>query len=119
MPDIDKTLYNTLLFDFYGDLLTKKQRDAFDRHFLQDWSMQELAGEYGFSRQAAQDFVSKAAKSLQNYEDKLGFIAVYQRNQDLMSQLAANLERLVYGKAMSSAIKAEVDSIIDRLRKWE
>ena len=41
MPD--ETVWRTMLFDFYGDLLTDKQREYYDLHYNQDLSLAEIA----------------------------------------------------------------------------
>ena len=48
MPD--ETVWRTMLFDFYGDLLTDKQREYYDLHYNQDLSLAEIAASSGISR---------------------------------------------------------------------
>ena len=50
MPD--ETVWRTMLFDFYGDLLTDKQREYYDLHYNQDLSLAEIARECGFRESA-------------------------------------------------------------------
>ena len=47
MPD--ETVWRTMLFDFYGDLLTDKQREYYDLHYNQDLSLAEIAASSGIS----------------------------------------------------------------------
>lgn len=51
----EDTLYNAMLLDFYGPLLTEKQREYFDLHYNSDYSLTEIAQESGVSRQAVWD----------------------------------------------------------------
>ena len=51
MPD--ETVWRTMLFDFYGDLLTDKQREYYDLHYNQDLSLAEIAASSGISRSCA------------------------------------------------------------------
>ena len=67
---MDDTLFRTLLFDFYGDLLTEKQRDYYDLHYNQDLSLQEIAEQYGTSRQAVWDIIRRSEQSLREIEEK-------------------------------------------------
>ena len=53
MPD--ETVWRTMLFDFYGDLLTDKQREYYDLHYNQDLSLAEIAASSGISRQGVWD----------------------------------------------------------------
>ena len=58
MPD--ETVWRTMLFDFYGDLLTDKQREYYDLHYNQDLSLAELAASSGISRQGVWDNIRRA-----------------------------------------------------------
>ena len=59
MPD--ETVWRTMLFDFYGDLLTDKQREYYDLHYNQDLSLAEIAASSGISRQARLGLVQRFA----------------------------------------------------------
>ncbi len=76
------------LFDFYGDMLTPKQRDYFDCYHNQDLSLSEIAENEGITRQGARDVISRAEKSLLEYEKNLGFVARYARIQEKMEEVA-------------------------------
>ena len=58
MPD--ETVWRTMLFDFYGDLLTDKQREYYDLHYNQDLSLAEIAASSGISRQGVWDNIRRA-----------------------------------------------------------
>lgn len=64
----------TLLFDYYGELLTERQRDCFDMRYNQDLSLGEIAQELGVSRQGVYDNLSRAEALLRNMEDKTGCV---------------------------------------------
>jgi len=70
----DETLLMTMLFDFFGDLLTEKQYEYFDLYHNEDMSLSEIAEKAGISRQGVHDIVSRAEKSLMEIEKKTGVV---------------------------------------------
>ena len=64
----------TLLYDYYGELLTEKQRQLFDLYYNQDYSLSEIARDAGISRQGVHDMIRRCNKSLEDYEAKLHLV---------------------------------------------
>ena len=71
---MDKIYEETLLYDFYGELLTKRQREIYEEAVLNDCSLGEIAEEFGISRQGVHDNLKRTGRTLHEYEDKLGLI---------------------------------------------
>jgi len=69
------------LYDLYGALLTARQREVFEMHYLQDLSLAEIAAQLGTSRQAAYDVLRRSELSLERYEAKVGLLAARQRRR--------------------------------------
>ena len=69
---MDEILHLTLLYDFYGELLTEKQKQVFDLHYQDDLSLSEIGEELSISRQAVRDQLKRTEKILMDYEQKLG-----------------------------------------------
>ena len=69
MPD--ETVWRTMLFDFYGELLTEKQREYYDLHYNQDLSLAEIAASSGISRQGVWDNIRRADAALEDTLTKL------------------------------------------------
>ncbi|MBO4938861.1 MAG: YlxM family DNA-binding protein [Oscillospiraceae bacterium] len=65
----------TLLFDYYGDLLTERQSLCFDMRYNQDLSLAEIAEELNISRQGVHDNLSRAEALLRNMEEKTGCVS--------------------------------------------
>ena len=63
-----------LLYDYYGELLTPRQRQCFELRYHQDLSLGEIAQELNVSRQGVYDNLSRADALLQNMEAKTGFV---------------------------------------------
>ena len=63
---MEKTLRMNLLFDFYGPLLTDRQRDVFRMYFQEDLSLAEIGEELDVSRQAVYDLLKRVQVSLED-----------------------------------------------------
>lgn len=72
-----------LLHDFYGQLLTDRQRSFIELYYGQNLSLGEIAEEFNVTRQAVHDTLKRAAQLLEEYEVKLGLVAKFltQRNK--------------------------------------
>ena len=64
----------TLLFDYYGGMLTQKQRDCFDMRYNQDLSLGEIGEALGVSRQAVCDNLSRTEALLRRMEENIGCV---------------------------------------------
>ena len=84
----------TMLFDFYGELLTEKQREYFDLHYNEDLSLAEIAEQSGVSRQCVWDNIRRAEASLQEIESKTGLIRRFSETQDALAAAAERLKEL-------------------------
>lgn len=65
---------NILLLDYYGELLTKHQRDILDEYLNEDLSMNEIADNYQITKSAVQDLIKRSFQQLQEYEKALKLI---------------------------------------------
>ncbi|NMB44893.1 MAG: putative DNA-binding protein [Firmicutes bacterium] len=91
---IEKTVHMGMLFDFYGQLLTDKQRLFFSLYHQDDLSLGEIAEQYGVTRQAVYDVIRRSQKILANFEEKLGLIQRYTRQRELVEMLQTGIEDL-------------------------
>jgi len=72
---VAKMVYMGELYDLYGSLLTDRQREVFEMHYMQDLSLAEIANTLGITRQACYDLLLRSQKSLEHYEAKMGLWA--------------------------------------------
>lgn len=72
---MDDIVELTLLFDFYGSMLTKKQYDIFDMYYNQDFSLQEIAEQSNISRQTVFDTIKRSKTNLYAFEEKLSLLS--------------------------------------------
>jgi len=70
LENLDEIL---ILFDYYKNLLSEKQRGYIEEHFENDYSLSEIAEKYNISRQAVSDNINRSIKILKKYEKSLGF----------------------------------------------
>ena len=90
----DGRLMQSMLLDFYGELLTPKQRECYDLHYNDDLSLAEIAEQLGISRQGQWDNIRRAESSLQDIEEKTGLIRRFSRTQQSLDKLLGQMERL-------------------------
>lgn len=81
--ELEERVQLSLLYDFYGALLKESQRRMFEANVLEDYNYAEIAEEEGISRQGVYDAVKRASRQLKEYEEKLGLVARFQRQQSL------------------------------------
>ncbi|MBQ5672284.1 MAG: YlxM family DNA-binding protein [Oscillospiraceae bacterium] len=102
----EETLYRTMLFDFYGELLTAKQKEYFDLHYNADYSLGEIAEMTGISRQGVWDIIKRAEETLRKTEEKTGLIRRFRENQAAVAEMETTIEALMQltdGKAKELA----------------
>lgn len=71
---MERIVEQTLLYDFYGDLLTEHQRQIYEAVVFEDYSLSEVAKEYGVSRQGIHDLIRRCNNTLADYEGKLHLV---------------------------------------------
>ena len=104
MESIEKI---SLLYDFYGGLLTEKQRQVTELYHEENLSLAEIAEEFGISRQGVHDTLKKAEHLLTEYEDKLGLVAKLMKSRHAI----AEIDRIIDGITDSLTAVTEDKSI--------
>ena len=84
---MEKLVEQGLLYDFYGELLTKHQREIYEDAVYQDMSLSEIAEEHGISRQGVHDLIKRCDKLLLGYEDKLHLVERFSRIKEKIEQI--------------------------------
>ena len=75
------------LLDFYGEVLTPKQREMLNQYYNDDLSLSEIGENFGITRQGARDAIKHGETTLKELEEKVGFAARYRRVQQKLEQL--------------------------------
>lgn len=84
---MEKIVEQGLLYDFYGELLTEHQKKIYEDVVYNDFSLGEIAEEYGISRQGVHDLIRRCNNSLQEYENKLHLIERFLTIRERIGQL--------------------------------
>ena len=71
---MERIVEQTLLYDFYGELLNEHQRNVYEDAVFNDLSLSEIADEYNISRQGVHDLIKRVSNTLEGYESKLHLI---------------------------------------------
>ncbi|MDR1017191.1 MAG: YlxM family DNA-binding protein [Lachnospiraceae bacterium] len=110
MKDVYK---QTLLFDFYGELLTDHQKDVYSEYILDDLSISEISEELGISRQGVHDLIKRCTKILEEYEEKLGLISRFQNVKLKVSDIDKVIQNINKSNEIKKdkKIKSELDKI--------
>jgi hypothetical protein len=85
----------TMLYDFYGELLTDRQKEFFDLYYNEDLSLAEIAENYGISRQGVRDVIVRAEGIMTEMEDKTGIIKRFHLMQGQLSSISENLDKIM------------------------
>lgn len=120
---LQKTVEISVLYDFYNQLLTEKQRDIVDLYYNQDLSLGEIAEEFNISRQAVYDMLKRTEKLLYQYEEKIGFVNLLKiKNEKILEildkviDLEKNLDLSSYSEQLQkqiNEIKIELDRFLN------
>lgn len=71
---MEKFVEQTLLYDFYGELLTERQQQVYESVVLEDCSLSEVAEDLGISRQGVHDMIKRCNHTLEEYESRLHLV---------------------------------------------
>ncbi len=83
-----------LLYDFYGDMLTDRQKEFYDLYYNEDLSLAEIAENYGITRQGVRDVIVRAEAILTELEDKTGIIKRFHRMQEQFAQMETAVDAI-------------------------
>ena len=103
-------LHMALLFDYYGGMLTDKQRDCFDMRYNQDLSLGEIAEAMGVSRQAVNDNLTRTEALLRRMEENIGCV-----KRDMLTRAAVE-EILSAATVLDASSDPAVSAQVQRIR---
>ena len=112
---MEKNVEITLLYDIYGNLLTKKQAEAIELYYNDDLSLAEIADNSGISRQGVRDNIKRAEAILYDVEEKLGiakrFLKIQNKLKDI-DDIIIEIEKSPDVRILSDNIKRKINKIL-------
>lgn len=122
---VDETVRLNLLYDFYGRLLTERQRRIFTMYYEDDLSLGEIAEQIDVSRQAVYDILKRSVKTLEKFEKQLRLVARHMLQRRRIEELERRISRLQ--EAISTLnlpnegerrfLEAEIESMVKLVRQ--
>ena len=91
---VAKNLEISFLLDFYGDMLTEKQRDVVELYYNEDLSLAEIAAHSGITRQGVRDSIKRAESQLLEYEDRLHLAARFRHIEEVLSSIVREAQQI-------------------------
>lgn len=110
-----KNLDFVLLFDFYGVLLTEKQKDIFDMYYNNDYSLSEIANIYDVSRQGVYDIIKRTEALLTKWESNLKLVQRFSTQQEKLKEVLSFIKSASIDKKVSTDIANEIIKLIEEL----
>ena len=110
---MEERLKLAFLVDFYGALLTDKQRQSLEMYLFEDLSFSEIGTEMGISRQAVYDMFHRSVQILTDYETKLGLVSRYKSMSGALNDVYKGVARLE-----TESNSAEVMEILKRIEPF-
>jgi len=90
----NEPLQKTMLFDFFGDMLTEKQKEYYDLYHNEDLSLSEIAESTGITKQGVYDIITRAEKTLAEVEQKTGIIQKWRETRAELEKSIAGGEQI-------------------------
>ena len=111
---MEKSMEISLLFDFYGELLSEKKREAASLYFNEDLSLSEIAQHMGITRQGVSDLIRRSESELYTFEDKLGLYSRFEAiNASALKirELSESIEKQTTGEVKTKALEIMSEAV--------
>ncbi len=118
---MEKIVKQTLLYDFYGELLTEHQRSVYEDAVYNDMSLSEIAEVYGISRQGVHDLMKRCDRILEGYEDKLQLVEKFTKAKEKMAwlgELTKDLESEVLSESTREKVRDIRELSVDLMNEF-
>ncbi len=112
---VAKNLEISFLLDFYGDVLTERQREVMEQYYNDDLSLAEIADNFGITRQGVRDSIKRGESIILDLEQKVGFAARYRAVQQSVAQLESLARSIRFANSNSYSPNAEIERDVDQM----
>ena len=116
---LDASARVSLLYDFYGQLLTEKKRQVIELYHEEDMSLSEIASELGITRAAVHDSLKSAERALENYEEKLSLVERFLKTEEAFGEITQKLDGLKKKYAGDGELTEAIEEIETIARRIE
>ena len=119
----NQTYRMTMLLDFYGELLTERQKEFFDLYYNEDLSLAEIAENYGISRQGVRDAIVRAEATMTEIEDRTGIVRRFMRQREAVDaidtavQEIARINQHQYDNTQISTLTEAINASLQTLKE--
>lgn len=120
-----KNLELSYLLDFYGEVLTDRQRDVMEQYYNDDLSLSEIAENFGITRQGVRDAIKHGESTLLELEEKVGFAARYRTVQENLERMEAIIKKArfenagYYNRYNSADFDATLKQLLDIIHSMD
>mgnify|MGYP000351009065 FL=1 len=121
MEKMERIVEQTLLYDFYGELLTPHQKMIYEEYVLDNFSISEIAKEHNISRQGVHDQLKRVDRLLNEYESTLHLIDRFMKIKDKVNEISSYSKQVLSADDLDTAkelvgrINSISNAIIDEL----
>lgn len=91
-----KNLEISFLLDFYGEVLTEKQREVMEQYYNDDLSLAEIADHFDITRQGVRDAIKRGEATVLELEEKIGFARRYRAMQEGLVAIESHCRNMLY-----------------------
>lgn len=112
---MNKNMEFSYLLDFYGGVLTEKQRDAMEQYYNEDLSLAEIAEQLSMSRQGVRDSIKHGEAILVQMEQAVGAVARHRALAEQIKEMEQLVKQLKHGSREGNLTDRQLENISDRM----
>jgi predicted DNA-binding protein YlxM (UPF0122 family) len=115
---MERLVRTGMLYDYYGGLLTERQRQVMELFTQENWSLGEIAAETGVSRQAVHDLLQRSERLMEEYEAKLALVEQFLQRQETVKTALQKMQIVLESLPVSNPNHQMLFQAIQELNQW-